>query len=116
MEIMVSILLLAITLTGGIALYHNAEKLMALMVHKKVAMELADERMEEIRNTRYSNLTVGERTENDLTVTGLRASRRTSITEPESMPNLKQVRVRVDWTEAGEQHPKWVELVSYVTD
>ncbi|MBZ0167340.1 MAG: prepilin-type N-terminal cleavage/methylation domain-containing protein [Candidatus Omnitrophica bacterium] len=111
-EIMVSILLLAITLTGGMVLYHNAEQIMALMVHKKVAMELADEKMEEVRNTKYVLLTVGEATESSLAITGLPASRKTVVSEPAS--NLKEVRVEVNWNEAGAGAAKSVELVSYV--
>lgn len=113
-EIMVSILLLAITLTGGMVLYHNAEQIMALMVHKKVAMELADEKMEEIRNKPFVSLPNNDVpvVESNLKITGLPASRKTVISQPAS--NLKEVRVEVNWNEAGAVTAKSVELVSYV--
>ncbi len=112
LEILVSLLLLAVTLVGGMALYHNAQKIMALMVHKKVAMELADRQMETVRTTSFGLLAAGESTESNLRVTGLPANRRTTVTETSS--KLKEIRVEVNWNEAGQTTPHSVMLVSYV--
>lgn len=112
LEILVSILLLAVTLVGGMALYHNAERIMALMVHKKQAMEMADKKMESMRNTSYVLLNVGESTESDLKISGLSANRKIVVTETGS--DLKEIKVEVNWNEAGVNIPKNVTLVSYV--
>ena len=110
LEILVSMLLLAVTLVGGMALYHNAEQIMALMVHKKVAMELANEKMEDIRNTSFSRLAAQE---DYPRVSGLSGVRSAEVFE--LSPDLKEVRVTVRWDEAGQTGDRRkVELVSYV--
>jgi prepilin-type N-terminal cleavage/methylation domain-containing protein len=115
LEIIISILLLAITLAGGMALYFNANKIMSLMVHKKAAMELADEKMEELRDVSYNStpLEVGEKSESTLKVAGLNASRTVTVTEPHT--SYKQVTIEVNWKEANETADKSIKLVSYVS-
>lgn len=115
LEILVSMLLLAVTLVGGMALYHNAERIMALMVHKKVAMELANERMEAVRNTPYSTLDPGIDQDFNLKVSGLSAGRVTTVSIPDPNKDLKEVRVNVRWDEAGQSGgQRKVEMISYV--
>lgn len=111
-EIIISILLLAITLAGGMALYFNANKIMALMVHKKAAMELADKKMEEIRDASYVSLVEGQTSESGLKVSGLNASRTVTVSKPNS--TYKQVTIEVNWKEADTSDDKIVKLVSYV--
>lgn len=113
LEIIISILLLAITLAGGMTLYFNANKIMALMVHKKAAMELADKKMEDLRDASYVSLEVGETSESDLKIAGLNASRAVTVTEPHT--SYKQVTIEVNWKEANETTDKSVKLVSYVS-
>ena len=55
-ESLVSILLLAITLTAGMILYFNADALMTLASHKKMAMELGNETLESLKYEGYSEL------------------------------------------------------------
>ncbi|MGE0269535.1 MAG: prepilin-type N-terminal cleavage/methylation domain-containing protein [Candidatus Omnitrophota bacterium] len=109
LEIIISILLLAITLAGGMALYFNANKIMALMVHKKAAMELADKKMEDLRDRSYVN--VVDEQDFALKVAGLNATRTVSVSEPNS--SYKQVVIEVNWKEA-DKSDKTVKLVSYV--
>lgn len=113
LEVIISILLLAITLAGGMALYFNANKIMALMVHKKQAMEMADKKMEEIRDASYVSLNEGTTEESGLKVAGLNANRSVTITKPTS--NYKQVMIEVNWKEADEAYDKTVKLISYVS-
>jgi len=114
-EIIISILLLAITLAGGMALYFNANKIMALMVHKKAAMELADKKMEDLRDASYVLLVVGETSESDLKVAGLNATRTVTVAVPNPNSTYKQVTIEVNWKEADELNDKIVKLVSYVS-
>ena len=114
LEILVSMLLLAVTLVGGMALYHNAERIMALMVHKKVAMELANEKMEAVRNSSYGSLSDGVSQDFGLKVSGLNAGRVTTVSILDPNKDVKEVRVAVNWKEAGQKIDKTVELVSYV--
>lgn len=113
LEIIISILLLAITLAGGMALYFNANKIMALTVHKKAAMELADKKMEDLRDASYVSLVEGESQESGLKVSGLDASRTVTVAIPNS--TYKQVTIEVNWKEANEPNDKIVKLVSYVS-
>lgn len=50
-EVLISIILVAITTLGGIALYFNATELQSIVFHKKMAIELANSKMEECRRT-----------------------------------------------------------------
>lgn len=56
-EILISLLLLAITLVAGIQLFINADKIMTLATHKKIATEVANNKMEEIKTWEYDNVT-----------------------------------------------------------
>jgi len=48
-EVLVSLVMVAITTLGGIALYFSSTELQAIALHKKMAIELANSQMEECR-------------------------------------------------------------------
>ena len=55
-ECLISILLLAITLAGGMAFYFYSTGYLAAATHRRIAAELANARLEEIKNAGYANL------------------------------------------------------------
>lgn len=106
-EVLISILMLAIVLTGGMALYHNASEIMAHMVHKKVAMELADLEMEGIKELTYNSIIPLDET----TITGAPlANAKKTITVTEVDAKYKEVGVKVAWKD----NSKSVELLTYI--
>ncbi len=117
-EVLVSILLLGVIMTGGMALYHNANEIMAYMVHKKVAMELADHALEEIKEKGYGSIAVTDPlnpTETALSssvLANLSGKEIISVSAPDA--KHKQVDVEIQWKEANSTYPKSVKLVTYI--
>src|SRR6185503_3413373 len=55
-ESLISLILLAIVITGGMQFYFNAQKIVSLASHKKIAIQIANTRLEEIRRNGYGSL------------------------------------------------------------
>jgi prepilin-type N-terminal cleavage/methylation domain-containing protein len=93
-EVLISIILLAIVLAGGLAFYFNSSETMALATHKRIATEMAHDRLEILKAQSCSTIT--NTTEGALQVGGLTATRVTTID-----PTTCEVNVTVAWQEAG---------------
>jgi len=119
-ESLVSIILLSICLTGGIAFYFNASEIMALTIHKKIAMEMANQAAEKYKEMGYLNLPpvsadwVPEAavTFGDFTAKTRRWIKNV-IGDP---PNTKQVEFEVRWTEAGKTEARSINLITYISN
>lgn len=99
-EVLVSLLLVAITTLGGIALCFSATELQAIVLHKKMAIELANSKMEECRR---SGCTVGA---SDITVSGLDITDGMMIQDITSIwTGYKEKVVNISWSEAGPTSP-----------
>ena len=57
-EVLISILLLSIILAGGMGFYFNSTDVMTRAMHKKIAMEMANQAMEQIKNGGYTGALV----------------------------------------------------------
>ncbi len=57
-ECVIAILILAVTVTGGLMIYTHASTIMSKAMHKKMTLEIAIQAMEEIKNTEFTNLTL----------------------------------------------------------
>ncbi len=120
LEVLISILLLAIILTAGLSIYTNASAIMTKAMHKKIAMEMANEQMELIKNDGYLNLPnpAPGTWENPSSITfgDFTAAWRRRITDVEgTSPNIKkQIELEVSWTEADAQNPTTIGLATYM--
>jgi prepilin-type N-terminal cleavage/methylation domain-containing protein len=56
-ECLLSIIILAIMLTAGMAFYFNAQASMRWSIHKRIAIEMASAEMESIKNSSYASTT-----------------------------------------------------------
>jgi len=95
-EILISIILVAITTLGGIALFFNASQLQGIVRHKKIAVEMANSKMEECRRSACtagtSNITIeGLNIENGLTIQD----------ETSKWADYNHKTVRIGWDETG---------------
>jgi len=107
-ECVISILILAVTITGGLMLYSNANVIMSTAMHKKIALEMAVQEMEEIKDTEYTKLSSGP-WENK-TFGLFTAQIRKTITDVSAPPNaMKKVQLEVSWTE-DKSDPKIIKL------
>ena len=95
-EVLISILLIAITAMGGIALYFNASEIQGIVLHKKIAIEMANSQMEECRR---SGCAPGS---SDITISGLNITNGMTIQDSASTwAGYDQKTVSVGWEEAG---------------
>ncbi|MBN1869046.1 MAG: hypothetical protein JW847_00500 [Candidatus Omnitrophica bacterium] len=112
-ETIIAILVFAIALLGGIAVYFNAARISTMAVHKKIATEVVNARMEELRGMDYAafSSTYPPGFYDDtpasptLTLKGIPATRSITVTYdtskcPVSVHSL--VKVSVTWTEANQ--------------
>ena len=118
-EVLVSLVIVTVTALGGIALYFNSTEIQSVVLHKKMAVRLADSRMEEFREMSYSDsaLAVGVTT-SDIIIGGLEAratdghGMKTTVTDPGL--GYKQVQVDIDWKDSGQIGRDFnVSLVTY---
>ena len=108
-EALISILLLAIVLAGGTGFYFNSTDVMTMAMHKKIAMEMANQAMEQIKDGGYTGASV-----NPATITWAPSSNPFNVIEWSNgsfdfkvqeqrrvtdigSPANKQVEVRVCW-------------------
>ena len=117
-ETLISIIILTIVLTGGIAIYFNTEAISTMTAHKKIATEIVNLRMEELRMMTYTDFNnqytlaspAGPRNFNDpnvspdpaLTVGRIPATRTIIVAEDANkcpLSDHKLVGVQVSWTE-----------------
>lgn len=116
-ESLVSIILLSITLAGGIQLYFMADQLAGLTFHKKFATNVINSEMEILRNTPYANI-VNNTT--SIMVGGLSAQTNTSVVDVDAAgaPNppfaFKKVDIQVLWNEPGEGAARSYTITTYI--
>ena len=122
-EVLISILLLAIVMSGGLQFYFSSAKITGLLTHKKFATELANSLLEDLKKDGYSNLpAVGPGTATALTsaedplniLKDLSGTKTITVTNIGSPVQYKQVDVIVAWTEAGESTPRTNTLVTLI--
>ena len=139
-ETLISILLLAITLVGSLSIYFNADRVTTFVGHKKMAAEIVNSRMEELRRLDYdlyfgnmsATYALDASNESDsagqnfndtptsppLTIGDLEVTARTiNVTNVPlgSSPTHKKVTGNVSWTEANQAQPREFEITSFIT-
>lgn len=123
-ETLISILILAIVLAGGLSLYFNSSAISALMTHKKFATELTSKIMEELKKNGYASLPLpGPGIPTALTTADdpshiildlTPATKTVTVTDIGSPVEYKQVDVIVNWTEAGKSTPRSAQATTYI--
>jgi len=124
-ENLVAMLLLAVTLTAGLALYYNGDEIVSLATHKKKVTEKVNSQMEELRALGYDNIPVDETpdptyftiTKNGIvdgsTTGGIVVEQKVTVPDP-GASGYKTVEIQATWREAGKNHEREVKLTTYV--
>ena len=123
-EVLISILILSIALVGGMCFYFNSTNVMTMAMNKKIAMEMATQAMEQIKDAGYSNLpnpaTGNWETATSVTFSNGSSSfttqkqRRVTDTEGAS-PNInKKVEIQVCWPTCGNATSKTINVATYM--
>ncbi len=122
LETIISIIILAIVLSGGIAIYTNATTIMTIAMHKKIAMEMANQVIEKLKEAGYNDAlladTGGSWTPADpgttITFGDFSVNMQRRITNV-GAPANKTVEVRVRWLEAGRQQNSEITLATNIS-
>jgi len=123
-ECLLSIIILAIMLTAGLAFYFNAQASMRWAISKRIAVEMASAQLESIRNDGYANLPnpapSGNLWQGPLAIalgrlTGQKEIYVFDIDEnADHLTDYKQVRVIVSWQDPGRTGLSTVSLDTYI--
>ena len=130
-EVLISILLLSIVLAGGISFYSNSTSVMTTAMNKKIAMEMATQAMEQMRDAGYSALPncvtsptlCGAWLPNPATAVtfnngnfsfSAQQQRRVADIDGTSPNSNKKVEIQVCWPTCGSATSKAINLATYM--
>jgi type IV pilus assembly protein PilV len=107
LEVLVAIALLAVGLLGMATLVGSIINYNQLAQHVTTATTLAQDRIEELKNTGYDNIAEGSSTEANIDALGDAGgvyNRSTEVDEDAVFQNTKTVEVTVSWDWKGNTH------------
>lgn len=110
-ECLVSIIILAVLLTAGMAFYFNAQEALRGAIHKRIAVEMASAEMESIKNTDYANISLGTWPQSDVSIGNLTGKTDVDVSD---MGGFKQVHVVVSWQDAAKSASQNVSIDTYI--
>ena len=115
-EVIISIVILAILLAGGMSLYHYSSDFMAVAMHKKIAHEIAANELETRKINGYGSLAIGTTVLTNVTLGTTYARTLTVAPYPSGAPDSKEVNISVNWTEGGTYSPHnlGIDLTTYI--
>jgi prepilin-type N-terminal cleavage/methylation domain-containing protein len=117
-ECLVAVILLSITLVAGMAFYFNASAIMGQAMHKKMAMEMINQKFEQLRRDGYSALTPTVDFVNGSTVTfgdfSVQTRQKVTNIDGNSSNGVRKVEIEVSWTEAGKSAANTIAMSTYV--
>lgn len=108
-EALVSMILLVIMMTGGMAFYNYASKHAAEALHQKIALQLAESEMERLRSSAFPP--IGGST--NVTIRYLPGIMTTTVLDSIGAA-YRHVDVRVSWTEPGIATNREINLQTYI--
>lgn len=107
-EVMVAVLIFMIVILGASFLFFYGRTQINVQENRRVALQLAAQRLEELEAGNYDDIVEVETVEN-LTLEDLSYTR---TTETEDVGLYKKVDVGVDWQQLGKQHS--VSLTTFI--
>ena len=114
-ETLISILLLSIIMIGGMSFYFNSSSAMTMAMHKKIAMEMANQALEKIKADGYAAIPPpGTST---VTFGDFSVQKQLSVTNIEgTLPNInKRVEIQMSWTESIRTTASTLTLATYMS-
>ena len=128
-EALVSLVMISLVTLGGLSFYRNATKFQQMAIHKQVATEIANSKLEDIRRKGYGKLPDPASSETTIEDKDINRGSHPYATQFGSNETLhrfasviddttneaKKVKVRVSWTEIGANNGNDIEVTTYVT-
>lgn len=119
-ESVISTLLLTIALLGGMAFYFYSNQHLQTSFHRRIATEIANSQMEEIKKNGYHNLYPVNQANPDhcqsptqINIRDLSGNQTTCFHYID--PNCTQVSVEIDWQDPGKTSQQSIRLATYIT-
>ncbi len=118
-EVLISMLILTIVLTGGMQYFIVTSKVMVLARHKEMAMEMANGALEEMRKAGFDHLPLATGLwgpDSSITFGDFTATTKRRVTNINNVGQVvrRQVEVQVNWNESGQGAPREISLFTYV--
>lgn len=123
-ECLISILLLAIVMAGGMAFYFYSNEYFQGSIHKKIAVEIINSDIEKIRKDGFAELPDADglwksEDQNIRGLTGFTNNKRIYVYQVDKNGDgnidYKHVRIELNWQEAGKQTQQAVRLDTYIS-
>ena len=124
-ESLISIMLLTFLMVGGMSIYMYSNQHLKFMTHQRMAADLANSKMEYIKQLGYSGLPAAgsyllpdpdtSQKIRELPVT-IRSHVLADTSDPGYTTHYKQIEVVVQWTQPGQSAPSNVTLDSFITE
>jgi type IV pilus assembly protein PilV len=110
-EVMITLVLMSVSLLALAGLQMKAIKGNALSKRMTTAISIAEERLEQIKNTPYAS--IQSQTAQQVTVASSNFTRQVTVTNNSPLPNTKTVEVIVTWHDGAKSYT--VPLSSIIT-
>lgn len=111
-ECLISLLILVILMTGGMAFYQHSNNMMKAATHKRIALEIANAKMEALKNSGYDS--VSAEASHDISIAGLAGKESVSVIDN---TGYKDVTIEIMWPDpAGKAGNQTVKLETYIAD
>ena len=114
-EVIISILLFSVVLLGAMAFYFYSDSSFRFAEHKKMALELADARMEQLKAQEYDDLTIGAWDREPIIIGQLPCESPDGLyIDVSDVGGYKLVRVQVVWTDPSRAGTQNITLDTYI--
>jgi len=119
-ESLISIIILAIILIGGMTFYFNSDIVLTLANHKKIALEITHDELEDLKNIPYNSVDSTLMPFPVITVGSFNYTHRAIVTfeddpdEGATLEDYKKVEVKVTWDEANETGTREVSMTTFI--
>jgi prepilin-type N-terminal cleavage/methylation domain-containing protein len=108
-EVLVSIVILAVALTGSMSIYFYLNSIAGRAINERKAVQMADSKMEELKGVSYAALT---NSTTSISVGALSFQQTVTVTDLADTFASKQVRVLITWHEPDRTGDEAVDLVT----
>jgi Tfp pilus assembly protein PilV len=115
-ENLISMLLLTMVLTTGMSFFFNAGKMTALVTHKKMATEIVNNKMEDLRKLSYGSIvSSGPDSVAVGSMNGQRSVTVTEIDDPvDGTMDYKKAVVSFNWLEAEGKTTRTIQATTFI--
>jgi prepilin-type N-terminal cleavage/methylation domain-containing protein len=110
-EVLVSVIILAVTLAGGASIYFHVMGITEQGTHRNIAVQMANSKMEVLKSMDYT--TLSSESPVDVSAGGLLMRRVVTITDIGSPVEYKQVQVDMTWYESNKLQT--INLTTYIS-